>query len=209
MATVTISRQFGSGGSDVARKIAHELNWNLVDQNIVDLIAQKAGLPADEVAEHEERAAGLVERLAQSLAATAPDVFAGTSTTVGEPLTEDVIHKVTQTVIAEIVQSGNSVIVGRGAHAYLENRGQTLHVFVAADEAVRIKRVAERMNVSEKEAAKHVAEKDANRRRYVESYYDRTWADPAHYHVVLNTGLLTIEEAATVIVQMVKERGWE
>lgn len=188
--------------------MADKLGWTLVDQSFVDLIAQRAGLPAEEVAQREERAVGLIDRMAQSLAVSAPDVFAGTPTAIGEPLTEDVIHRVTQTVMAEIAQAGNSVIVGRGAQAYLENRGKTLHVFVAADEATRIARVAERMGLNAKAAAKRVTETDSNRRRYVESHYDRTWADPVHYHIVLNTGLLTVDEAAEIVLAIVRSRRW-
>ena len=62
--------------------------------------------------------------------------------------------------------------------------------------------------MSNRQATKVVHVADEERRRYVETYYNRTWADPSHYHIVLNTGLMTFEEASTILEDVASARGW-
>src|ERR1041385_834238 len=98
---ITISRQFGAGGSEVARRVATELGWRVVDNELIDRVAARAGLPPEEVARKEERAPGFVERLARALARSAPELFprqaeAATQTAEGIPV------RVTEAVVGEI-----------------------------------------------------------------------------------------------------------
>src|SRR2546427_11047193 len=72
---ITITRQYASGGSEVARLVAAELRWDVIDNEFVEEVARRAGLPADEVAQRDERAPGLLERLARTLAGGSPEMF--------------------------------------------------------------------------------------------------------------------------------------
>src|SRR2546422_11275758 len=72
---ITVTRQYGSGGSDIARLVAERLEWELVDNQFVEEVARRAGGPPDEVAQREERAPGLLERLARTLAGASPEMF--------------------------------------------------------------------------------------------------------------------------------------
>ena len=72
---ITISRQFGAGGSEVAKRVAAALGWRVVDNELVEQVAARAGLPPERVAEREERVSTFVERLARTLAAASPEVF--------------------------------------------------------------------------------------------------------------------------------------
>src|SRR2546425_12759456 len=72
---ITITRQYASGGSEVARLVAGALGWTVIDNEFVDQVAERAGLPAAEVAQLEERAPGLLERLARTLAVASPAMF--------------------------------------------------------------------------------------------------------------------------------------
>src|SRR2546428_14011166 len=76
---ITITRQYASGGSEVARLVAAELRWDVIDNEFVDEVARRAGLPADAVAQRDERAPGLLEPLARTLAAGAPELFIATA----------------------------------------------------------------------------------------------------------------------------------
>src|SRR2546427_10950888 len=69
---ITVTRQYGSGGSDIARLVAERLGWELVDNQFVEAVARRAGVPPDEVAQREERAPGLLERLARTPAGGSP-----------------------------------------------------------------------------------------------------------------------------------------
>src|SRR5947208_13647452 len=76
---ITITRQYASGGSEVARLVAAALGWDVIDNEFVDEVARRAGLPPDAVAQREERAPGLWDRLARTLAAGSPAMFIPTA----------------------------------------------------------------------------------------------------------------------------------
>jgi len=206
MAVLTVSRQYGSGGSDVAQRVATTLGWSLIDNEFVDRVAERAGIPRDRVAEQEERAPSLLDRIARALALTSPDVvLAGADLPPPSPVdAEHTLVRVTQAVIAEAVQHGDAVLVGRGAQAHLAEREDAFHVFVVAPRAVRIEAVIARLGVSRKEAERAVDETDANRARYVKTHYGRIWGDPASYDLVVNTGYLGYDNAAAVTVAAVR-----
>jgi CMP/dCMP kinase len=207
MAVITITRQYGAGGSLVARLVAERLGWTVIDNEFVGEVAKRAGLPPEEVAAREERAPSLMERLASALAISSPEMFVP-----GEPTEsdEDTLIRITERVIAEAAAHGRVVLVGRGATAYLgtaREAGEAVHAYVVAQREVRIRTVMTRLKVAHGEAAKTVDEIDAARERYLERYYRRRRDDAANYHVVVNTALLGYEGAAEVIVDVAKRRG--
>ena len=114
MSIITISRMYGSGGSDVAAHVATSLGWHLLDNALVDAVAERLGVPVAEVEEREERVPTLVQRLAASLAMSAPEILPGPSTATLPPSEERLIT-VTERIIQEACARGNVVLVGRGA----------------------------------------------------------------------------------------------
>jgi cytidylate kinase len=183
---VTVTRQFASGGSDIAALAASQLGWTLIDNQFVEEVARQAGLPREEVAQRAERAPGLLERLARTLAVASPEMFI---TTAGVPRVEEdegEIVKITERVIREAAGHGRVVLVGHGAQAVLAQRDSTLHVFVVASKPWRVKQAIERMHVEPTRAEKTVDETDLERDRYVKTYYGRTRQDAANYDLVVN-----------------------
>jgi hypothetical protein len=85
MAYVTVSRQYGAGGSEVARRVAEQLGWTVVDNEFVGAVAARAGVPVEAVAAHEERVPSLMARLARALAVSSPETFVPLAATGGEP----------------------------------------------------------------------------------------------------------------------------
>src|SRR6059036_2945185 len=125
---ITVTRQYASRGSDVAQLVARQLEWTVIDNEFVDQVARRAGLPVAEVAQKEERAPGLLERLARTLSVSSPEMFI---TTAGVPRVEEdeaTIVKITERIITEAAQHGRVVLVGRGAQAQLQQRPDALHV---------------------------------------------------------------------------------
>ena len=110
------------------------------------------------------------------------------------------MHRLTQAVILEAVQHDHAVLVGRGAQCYLQNREDVLHVLVVAPRDVRARRIQQRLGVTRKEADKKIADVDDARRDYVATHYKRQWADPASYHLVINSGFLDYQQAADLVV---------
>lgn len=210
MAVITITRQVGAGGSEVARRVAAALGWTLVDNDFVDQVARRSGLPAETVAAHDESAPSLDERLTRALATSSPEVFVPAAAELDPGSEEEKIVRVTERVIAETAQRGPAVLVGRGAQALLAStaQGDALHVYVAAARDVRVRAVAGRDGVPEAEAARRIDATEASRDRYVMQWYGRRRQDPAGYHLVVNTGLLGYEGAVGLIIAAVRQRGW-
>jgi len=203
---ITISRQFGAGGSLVARLVAEQLGWSVIDNELVDEVARRIGKPAEEVAEREERVPSFVQRLARALVAS-PEVPLVTATPV-ESLDEAEVVRMTEVVVAEVAQEGRVVLVGRAASAVLAREGGAIHVQLVAPRDFRVRVVMERSAIDAKAAEKQIGETDAQRARYHKQYYSRDWSDPVNYHMILNTGALGFEGAATLIVARARSLGW-
>jgi cytidylate kinase len=206
---VTITRQYASGGSEIARLVAQRLGWTLIDNEFVDQVARLAGLSHEEVARREERAPGLLERLARTLAIASPEMFI---TTAGAPppveADEVTLVKLTERVITEAAAEGRVVLVGRGAQAMLAARGNALHVYVVASKPFRKKVSVERLGVDPATVDKVIDETDQQRDQYVKTNYGRDRQDLTQYDMVLNAERLGFEGAAALIVAEVKRRGW-
>src|SRR4026208_844701 len=115
---ITISRQYGAGGSEVARRVAARLGWRVVDNELVEEVAARAGLPPEAVAEREDRVPSFAERLARTLAASTPELFAAPEPGGTVPkLQETDLVRITETVVAEVAAKGRVVLVGRGSPA--------------------------------------------------------------------------------------------
>jgi cytidylate kinase len=202
MSVITLSRQFGSGGSDIAALVARRLGWTLVDNEFVEQVATRAGVTREEVERTQERTPGVIERLAQALAVSAPEMFAAAADPTAATLPPgDQIIRQTQAVIAEAVSQGDVVMVGRGAQAFLAERANTLHVYVVAPRGQRVGVIMKRLGLARKDAEKRLDDTDTGRRRYVKETYGRSWDDPATYDLVVNTGHFRFEEAAELIVR--------
>jgi cytidylate kinase len=183
--------------------------WTLIDNEFVDQVAHLAGLSPDEVARREERAPGLLERLARTLAAASPEMAV---TTGGSPPSveseEETIVKMTERVIAQVAAEGRVVLVGRGAQAVLATRPNALHVYVIASRPFRRKVAIERLDVDPATVDKVMDETDQHRDQYIKTHYGRDRQDLTQYDFVLNAERLGFEGAAELIVAEVKRRGW-
>jgi len=170
---ITITRQYASGGSEVARLVAGALGWTVIDNEFVDQVAERAGLPAAEVAQLEERAPGLLERLARTLAVASPEMFLASAAAPPVERDEATIVQVTERVIAEAAAHGRIVLVGRGAQAVLARRPDALHVYVVASKPWRMQLAVERLGVDPARVEQVVDETDRQRDQYVKTYYKR------------------------------------
>ena len=210
MPVITISRQFASGGSNIAKLVAERLGWQGVDNVLVERVAEQAGLSPSEVAAREERVPSLIERVARALAISSPEVFV----TTGEPPAarfdrESDLVKATEAVVAQAVrEEPQLVLVGRGAQAILAQHEDALHVFVVAPREVRIDATMRRLEIAREEAEETLDHTDGGRRRYVKTYYDREWEHAENYHLVVNTGVFSYQQGADLIVAAVRARGW-
>lgn len=205
MAIVTVSRLYGSGGSDVAARVAHSLGWSLLDNAVVDAVAAKLGVTRDEVAALEERMPSLVERLVETMALGSQD-WAGAVGQGKRPPTDAQVIEVTRHIVEEAIARGPLVVVGRGAQAMLAARSDALHIFCHAPRSALITRSMTRDRLSEEEAAKLVDDTNAHREQWVRRHWNRDWRDPSNYDLSVNTESLGIAGASEIVVAAARLR---
>jgi CMP/dCMP kinase len=205
---ITITRQYGSGGSQIAERVARELSWTLIDNEFVDEVARRAGLPPAEVAQREERAPGLLERLARTLAAASPELFITEAAVADAERDEKTIVGLTERIIHEAAAEGRVVLVGRGAQAILARHPDALHVYAVASKPWRMRLAVDRLGVDPAKVEKELEETDRRRDLYTKTYYNRARQDPTNYDLVVNVERLGIEGAAGLVVTEATRRGW-
>jgi CMP/dCMP kinase len=204
MPVITISRMFGSGGSEVAAHVADALGWTLLDNALVDRVAARLGRTPVEVQAIEERVPSLAERLADAFALGSPEIV---SPALSAPLppTEERLLEVTEHVIDDAIARGPVVLVGRGAQAYLAQRTDALHVFCYASKPALVARVMQREGKTSDEAARRVDEMNKRREQYVRRHWGRAWHAPENYHLCVNTERLGIDGAGDLIARVARD----
>lgn len=205
MAIVTISRLYGSGGSEVAARVARDLGWSLLDNAVVDSVAARLGITPSEVAAREERVPSLVERLVETMALGSQEWVGSLSGAKRAPTDEQLID-VTRHIVDEAIARGPLVVVGRGAQAMLAQRSDALHVFCYAPRSALIARSMRRDNLDESSAAKRVDETNSHRAAWVQRHWDRDWTAHTNYHLTVNTEWLGIEGAAEIVAHVARQR---
>ena len=199
MPVITVSRMYGSGGSEVAERVAAALGWSLFDNAIVDAIAERSGLTRAEVSEQDERVPSIVERLATTLSFGSPEIMPAVPTGPIET-TEERVFEVTRRVIEEAIQAGPAVFVGRGAQSLLAERSDTLHVFCYAPRSAMRKYAMERFGIDAAEADRRVSDQNKQREQYVKRHWNRSWLAHENYHLCVNTAWLGLDGAAELIL---------
>ena len=193
---ITISREFGSGGRTIGRKVADALGIPFYDKELVDQIAIESGFAPKFIEEHGEHSPG------KSLLSYAfshqgvPGVMNGLSTA-------DFLWNIQCNVILQLAEKGPCVIVGRNADYILKDRGDCLHAFIHADMDYRADRIVRLYGESEKSPATRLQEKDKRRTVNYQHYTGRTWGQAQNYDICLNSSTLGIDQCAKIIIDMV------
>jgi CMP/dCMP kinase len=201
---LTVSRLYGSGGSEVAALAAKKLGWPLLDNSVVDAVATRMGLSVAEVRDREERVPSLVERLTSAMAMGSQE-WASPIADAKRPTDEQLIE-VTRHIIEEAIARGPLVVVGRGAQEMLAEREDALHVFCYAPRKALIARAMQREGGSAKEAARLVDGTNKERDQWVRLHWERDRRAHENYDLSVNTERLGIEGAAQLIVSAAKIR---
>jgi cytidylate kinase len=194
---ITIEREYGCGGGDIAQKVAQQLGWKLWDQWLTEEIARLAHCPKAVVEAREERNDPLYYRLFKSFMRGS---YEGSINAPKLNLVDsETILRVTRRVVEHAAERGNCVIVGRGSQQFLKNRPDTLRVFLYAPREDKVRRLLAR-GKSEREAEELVDTVDRERADFIQKYFNVEWPDRAIYHSMMNT---TIGDEA--VVRMILE----
>jgi cytidylate kinase len=193
---VTIEREYGSGGGDIAQLLATRLGWKLWDQQLTEEIARLANCPKDVVENREEKTDPLYYRLFKSFLRGS---YEGSLNAHKLNLVDsETILKMTQRVVEHAAKRGNSVIVGRGSQHFLRDRADTLRVFLYAGREQKVARIRAR-GKNQSEAEELVDSVDRERADFIRKYFGAEWPDRAIYHAMINTAIG--DEAVVRVVQ--------
>jgi cytidylate kinase len=183
---ITVEREYGCGGGDIAQLLAKQIGWKLWDQQLTEEIARLANCPKAVVEAREEKSDPLYYRLFKSFMRGS---YEGSINAPKLNLVDsETILKMTKRVVEHAAERGNCVIVGRGSQLFLSNRHDTLRVFLFAPRADKVRRLLAR-GKSEKEAEELVDNVDRERADFIKKYFDVDWPDRAIYHTMINTAI--------------------
>lgn len=181
MAVVTVSRQLGSHGGRIARAVASELGYALVDKGVINKVVRQYGITRLDV---------VYDRKPRIW-----DLFNSDSVATVQMMNE---------TIAAFAARGDVVILGRGGFRVLNGLADVVNVFVKAPDGVRATRIAERDGTTAEAAAKVIRANDDLRARFTRLFYSADWADESQFDLVVDTGTESDDAARDRIVAAVK-----
>lgn len=194
---ITISRQYGSGGRIVGKKLADALGVPFYDNELINLAAEKTGLSKECFKEAENTSAGNLLFSITSLASGMDSC--------GLPLSEK-IFLVQSQVIKEVAEEGSCVIVGRSANYVLSENPNCINIFLQADLKDRVQRAISQYDLPEKNAEASVIKTDKRRANYYNYFTGAKWGKAENYDLILNTSRLDLDHVVDVIKTYVSYR---
>lgn len=200
---VTISRQYGAAGSDVAHRVGELLGYPVVGEDLPKIAAVRLGMTHEEVVAVEHRTPSLGERILQNLGSAVPD----THTALVAPTVESEVRKEIEAAVLEAAEKPDVVIIGGIGNAILRDRPNVVSAFLYAPMAFRVSRIVTALNVSSEEARKEIERVDAARRRWAKLHYDFVWGSSERYSLTIDVSRFGIEGSARLLAHAVGEIG--
>ena len=226
MAVITISREYYSRGTQIARQVAQDLGYSYFDKDILTEVARAANTTAKQISHYDEKCENGLKGFLKKLFVPEfsryldfpyyyyPSEFLMDSYPVERDTAfeEDLIPTETevlgffQHVIEKLWKLDNVIIVGRGGQMILADRPNTLHVRFVAPVADRIERVMDEQGIVYPLAEREIEAVDKQHAQYIRHCYDADWAEVKHYDLVLNTGSMSDEQAAKIIIAAIRSQ---
>jgi cytidylate kinase len=181
---ITLEREYGSGGSLIARTLAERLGWKLWDEEITAEIARAANIDHREAQRCDERVDPFLYRLFKVYARGSYERTLGIGGS--QVFDTDCMVEMLQKVIDDVASRGMCVIVGRGSPYFLRNRPDAFHVFIYASDEEKVRRIKS-IGKTEKEAQQLVAEVDRDRADFIRHYFGKQWPHRPLYNIMINS----------------------
>jgi len=187
---ISVGREYGSGGHEIASRLAEKFDIPLYDRNMLDQMAERNGIDAEDLHKHEE-----LKR--QGLTRT----VRGHSSSV-----QDTIAKLQFDFIREKAESGESfVVVGRCAENVLRDNPALISLFIRGDEAAKTERICRLYKLNKIEAKAKMYRHDKKRKAYHNYYSKMKWGDSRGYDFCINSSLMGVEATADALFKMLSE----
>lgn len=198
---VTVSREYGAGGSDFASLLGERLRWPVLDKNLVERVAQRLNMEAEAVQHRDEQPPGWLSRIASTLLISPPEAPLQVET--DNLLMPDSIAHAAHDEIVRAAASPPLIVVGHGAQLIFGEREHTLHVRLVGTPESRVARLVARNCGTPEQAALDIRRIDGERHAYVQRYYHQYWADPLLFNILFNTDRVSIDEAVACTARII------
>lgn len=198
---ITISRELGCGGAYIGQQLATKLNMYYTNHEIISKAAEQLATVEAEVALRDEK----VESFWKSFwiyGGGPPDAYLPYPRKF--PPTSFDVFNAEADIIKHIAQDRASVIIGRCGFYILRDYPKRVSIFLHADAEFRAKRIQERYNIDEEEAAKMIAHGDKERAQYISTFTGEKWTDAKQFDLCIDTGQIGIDKSAEVILEYLR-----
>lgn len=184
MAVIAISRQVAALGDEIAAAVAEKMGYSFINRQTIEKKIVDLGFPAEKLKKYDERKPGFFASLAKD---------------------RDEYLDYLQTAILEAASERNCILIGRGSFIILEDLPNLVSVRFVAKDSVRRARLMKEFDWDEKQAVQRISESDNNRLGFHKSFFNLDHEDPEHFHLVVNTGLLGVDSAAQIIIELCRQ----
>ncbi|MBO4487575.1 MAG: cytidylate kinase-like family protein [Bacteroidaceae bacterium] len=200
MISICIGRQLGSGGSSIAQSIADQLGFRYCDSEVINEASVKSGLSRKVFEKSDE------ERSTFSSILTSIIPFVGNVDFYGNNVDEEKLFRFLSQTINDFAERDNCVFVGRCAEYILRKKPDMVSIFVSADIADRVERIAKLRNVTPEVAKKIITQNDRRRANFHDFYSSNQWGHAATYDLCINTSRLGQEASTEIIMNFIRQR---
>jgi cytidylate kinase len=201
---ITVSREVGSGGNEIARRVAEILEAPLVDQEAVDRVTGLAGVTEATLNDEQKTRAAVEQIVPRLLEYPRPAEFEQPvrGAPILPPFDSAPFRKFVQTMLLRIAESGRTaVILGYASQVTLRGHRDAFQVFVCAPPSIRVRYLARLDEFSRDNAMQVIQKSDQERLNLFKRYYNVDWRDPELYHLIINTEEIPPARAATIIAE--------
>ncbi len=197
--SITIGRQYGSGGKDIGDRLGELLGFRVYDKELLFMAAQKNGINPDALRRVDEKATNsLLYTLAMG-----SSLYSARHFGVDVPINDQLF--ITQTdIIKQAAEEENCVFVGRCADYVLRNHPHRISIFVYADKELRVSRISEELGIDRSEALTLINKTDKRRVNYYNFYTGKKWGKCENYHLTIDSGMMGIEGTAQIIADIAR-----
>jgi cytidylate kinase len=204
MAVITISRQFGSGGTTLGGRLAKRLGYRYVDDDLIREVADKVGVSLNQVRTFEKR--GTSTKLMRLLDWVVNPDFIERHTLEHRQLDENRYVDEVKGVILKLYEKGDAVIIGRGGNYTLRGYPNTIHVLLVADLEHRIAFLSNKYKLTKSQAEQAIKRADMIRSRFLNCFSEEaSHDDPLLYTLILNMNDISVDKAEDLIVSLIPE----
>ena len=192
---ITIARQHGSAGREIARELAARLGYRCYDKEIVDEAAENSSICPELINSFDEK------RVSPFMIQSSQ--YPGMSHGIGLNIQ---VASAQFDVIRRIAEKGDCIFVGRCADYILRSRTDMVRVFIMGDYQSKIKCIMDRQGVTEEAAKKKIKEVDKDRSSYYKYYTDQVWGDVNNYDICVNSSRIGVAGTVDMIIEYIRQR---